>query len=263
MKNRKNLLGMALALTMSLSVLPAGVLAAEEEPEEAVLVQEEPGAEESIPMDTEMDQDGGVFESIEYAFRSKSAELTSDTLDAAINIVSQEATVKTTSGKTGWEKINGCWAYFKDGVRQVGLVCCDGSWYYMDENGCMRTGWVQINGYWHYFNSDGTARNGWKSSGGCWYYLDVRGQAVTGWQTIDSARFYFSSSGVMQKGWKQIDGQWYYFKSSGAATRSSWIKSGGKWYWFDSDGKMATGRRQIDGKLYYFSESGVMQSSKS
>ncbi len=178
----------------------------------------------------------------------------------------------------GWQKVDGKWKFYMDGVAQTGWIKDGGKWYYFDADGNMKTGWVKDGGKWYYMASSGAMSTGWKQIKDVWYYFGTNGVMVTGWQKISNKWYYFEDGamvtgwqklsnkwyyfddGAMVDGWKKLDGKWYYF--DGGAMTTGWKKLDNKWYYFGTSGVMTTGWKQIDSKWYYFGTDGVMVSNK-
>ena len=142
----------------------------------------------------------------------------------------------------------------------------------------IKTGWQKIDGNWYYYKADGNLATGWHKVGGKWYYMDESGIMQTGWKKIGSKWYYFNASGVMQTGWQKISGKWYFFKSSGAMAskewvkgyywinkdgtwtyeyKASWKKSGSKWWFGDTSGWYAKNTTiTIADKKYTFDAKG-------
>ncbi len=163
------------------------------------------------------------------------------------------------AAKEGWQKENGKWYFYEDGVR-VKNAFVDGGKYYVNGSGVMVIGWQKIDGVWYYFNTSGAMVTGWKRLINKWYWLDkTTGAMATGWQTIDGKEYWFNTSGAMVTGWQKIDGTWYYFESSGAMAKG-WKKLSGKWYYLnETTGAMATGGPvAVSGKEYWFKSDGAM-----
>ena len=158
----------------------------------------------------------------------------------------------------GWNKIDGVWYYYENGLRATGWQKIGTAWYYFNADGVMQTGWVTLEGSWYYFDASGAMCKGWKKISGKWYYFDGSGELVTGWKKISNKYYYFNSNGAMQTGWIQDGGKYYYLGSDGAMCKS-WQKINGVYYYFDGTGAMVTGWKKISGVYYYFSTSGVMQ----
>ncbi len=186
--------------------------------------------------------------------------------------------------KNGWEKVDGQWYFYVDGVAQTGWVKDGAKWYFMDESGVMQTGWIKDNNKWYYLNShmmtgwqkvdgqwyylnshmitgwlndggqwyflDSAMKTGWVKDNGKWYYLDSA--MKTGWQFIDGQWWYLNSH--MMCGWQQINGTWYYLNNSMV---TGWLKVGNIWYYFTEKGAMVTGTHTIDGKVQKFSSTGA------
>ena len=144
--------------------------------------------------------------------------------------------ISTKEPATGWEKEDGVWKYYKNGVYATGWLKDGGFWYYLDLDGIMQTGWKKISGKWYFFSGSGAMKTGWVQSSGKWYYLAGSGAMVTGWRKIGTVWYYFSGSGEMKTGWFYQSGNWYYFTGSGV---------------------MVTGQRVISGKTYKFDANGV------
>ena len=118
---------------------------------------------------------------------------------------------------TGWQKQNGVWYYYLNGVMQTGWVYEGGAWYYMNSSGVMQTGWIKYEGLWYYLKPHGNMATGWIQDGGVWYYLN--------------------DEGAMQTGWIYYEEDWYYCLGSGAMVANTTMVIGGKSYTFDSSGK--------------------------
>ena len=118
---------------------------------------------------------------------------------------------------TGWQKSNGNWYYYLNGVMQTGWTYEGGSWYYLGSNGVMQTGWIQYQGIWYYLKPYGNMATGWVQDGGAWYYLN--------------------ESGAMQTGWIEYEDDWYYCYSNGVMAQNVTIVISGVSYTFDASGK--------------------------
>ncbi len=70
---------------------------------------------------------------------------------------------------------------------------------------------------------------------------------------------YVDENGIRVTGRVLINGKYYYFKpSNGAVVRSSWIKSGKKYYYAKSSGVLCTkGKFKINGYYYFFNKNSV------
>ncbi len=165
----------------------------------------------------------------------------------------------------GWEKVDGKWYFYVDGVAQTGWVKDAGKWYFMDESGAMQTGWIKDNNKWYYLNSH--MMTGWQKIDGQWYYLNSH--MITGWLN-DGGKWYFLDS-AMKTGWVKDNGKWYFLDSE---MKTGWIQDGGKWYymnshmmsgwqqvngtWYYLNNAMVTGWLKINNTWYYFNEKGAM-----
>ncbi len=223
----KKLLSILLALVMCLSLLPAGVFAAEAAGD---------GAETPV-------LDGAV----EGWWHDS----------AGWRYVNPDGSCP----QNAWQRIGGRWYHFDAaGYMQTGWQKISGRWYYLGTDGAMRTGWQKIDGKWYWFDSDGVMRTGWVSFGGSWYYFDMRsGFMATYWQKIDGKWYWFDADGVMRKGWVQLGSSRYYFDMRSGFMFTDWQEIGGTWYYFDADGVMRTGWQKISGRWYYLGTDGAMR----
>ncbi len=146
----------------------------------------------------------------------------------------------------GWEKVDGKWYFYVDGVAQTGWVKDAGKWYFMDTEGAMQTGWVKDNNKWYYLNTH--MMTGWQQIDGQWYYLNSH--MITGWLN-DGGKWYFLDS-AMKTGWVKDNGKWYFLDSE---MKTGWIQDGGKWYYMNSH--MMSGWQQVNGTWYYLNNSMV------
>jgi glucan-binding YG repeat protein len=82
----------------------------------------------------------------------------------------------------GWQKIDGKWYIFSDGVMQHDTPVVDedsGKEYYLGTDGAMVTGWVQDDaGEWYNYGDDGAlVTDSWiEDANGSWYYVDANGE---------------------------------------------------------------------------------------
>ena len=148
--------------------------------------------------------------------------------------------VPKTSGKTGWEKSNGVWYYYRNGSLARGWLRDKNKWYFLGENGVMRTGWEKIGNIYYYLKSDGSmAENEWVYDGK-WYYLGDTGR-------------------MLSKQWIYSANKWYYLRSSGEMGVNYWVhNSDGKWYFMGGDGVMVFNTTlKINGVKYKFNSKGA------
>ncbi len=147
---------------------------------------------------------------------------------------------------SGWEKVDGKWYFYVDGVAQTGWVKDAGKWYFMDSTGAMQTGWVKDNNKWYYLNTHMVT--GWQKIDGQWYYLNSH--MITGWLN-DGGKWYFLDT-AMKTGWVKDNGKWYFLDSE---MKTGWIQDGGKWYYMNSH--MMTGWQKVNGTWYYLNNAMV------
>ena len=179
------------------------------------------------------------------------------------------------AGKEGWQKEEGYWYYYEEGVaikNQWSKI--GGKWYYfmddgrmasntvipdkeikhfyiVDKSGAMVTkaGWYSIKlegtAYWFYLKKGGEATTGWKSIGGKWYYfIDPVGIMISGKFIPDGMK---------------IGDKLYFFNDDGSLKTNSWVKtSDNEWFYTNKNGNPVTGWKQISKKWYYFNDEGVM-----
>ena len=187
---------------------------------------------------------------------------------------------KMTSGKDGWNLVNGEYYYRENGefiknqVRKIG-----GSYYGFNYYGRMydncfffldapyrakKGGSLYVNEWyyeeyydeWEYYGSDAKGAEGWKQIGNKWYYFQF-GAMQTGTRQIQGSTYLFDENGAMVTGWYKDAGKWYYYDPSGAMA-TEWKKIGSAWYYFDEDGEMVTGLQEISGASYFFNDNGEM-----
>ncbi|OAT81629.1 hypothetical protein A6P54_12715 [Bacillus sp. MKU004] len=161
----------------------------------------------------------------------------------------------------GWQKENGYWYFYKDGIKETGWVTSDNDWYYLNSRGEMQTGWIMLDGRWYHLKSSGAMSTGWVKSDGKWYLLSGSGAMLTGWSKTGGHWYFLDQEGAMQTGWIKSGGNWYHLASSGEMT-TGWFKEGSIWYYLHISGAMATGWREIGSKWYYFYASGKMAANK-
>lgn len=161
----------------------------------------------------------------------------------------------------GWQRIDGNWYYYSDGVAKTGWFKEGKLWYYFDASGVMQTGWKKIGNVWYYFKSGGNMATGWAKVGNVYYYFNSSGAMQTGWLQEGKNWYYLQSSGAMATGVVKVGGTYYRFDNNGVwkpGALSGWVSIGGKWYYI-SGSNMAVGWKKIGGAWYYFNSSGVMQ----
>ena len=222
--------------------------------------------------------------------------------------------VKTSSGlvkATGLKKIGSKYFYFnKSGVLQTGWVRTEEGIRYFKKSGktgtigMMYIGFKKLNGRYYLFKDNGVVTIGFKKLKNQTYFfstskeLGVRGRSIKDkWATYNGDRYYFGSNCFMQKS-KWINGKYYvgsdgkllkstftpdgkYVGSGGAlASKSGWVKVGGKYYYYDhtaqkkavskfitaggvtkyvnASGERVTGWATIGKAKYYFESDGKM-----
>lgn len=158
----------------------------------------------------------------------------------------------------GWNKIDNCWYYVKDGKVCSGWQLVDQKWYYLDYTGVMKTGWIKDNNKWYYLDSSGAMQTGWIKYYNKWYYLDSSGKMVTGWLKLEGVWYYLDSSGAMKTGWIKDNNKWYYLNNSGIM-QIDWIEYNNKRYYLDSTGAMKTGWIKLNDIWYYLDSTGAMK----
>ncbi|MEG6533209.1 hypothetical protein V6C20_06670 [Caldibacillus thermoamylovorans] len=157
-----------------------------------------------------------------------------------------------------WAYENGHWAYYVDGVKQIGWIHDGTAWYYLDGNGVMKTGWFKdFTGTWYYLTNSGAMKTGWVHDGHAWYYLANSGAMKTGWVHDGYAWYYLTNSGAMKTGWVHDGHAWYYLTNSGAMA-TGWIQDGNHRYYLNGSGAMVTGWQNINGEMYYFYSNGQL-----
>ena len=166
---------------------------------------------------------------------------------------------------SGWQKENGYWYYYKNGVRATGWLLLNDSgtdhYYYLDPaaSGRMVTGLKTITSdgkaHKYYFTSDGPMAHGWYrlqlpgDSGYFYYYFGVPGRPLTGYMRVSEWLEDTESSPVY----------WYYLGSDGHMYSYKWLYYREEWFYFVGDGHMLTSTfYTISGELYYFSDSGAV-----
>ena len=179
--------------------------------------------------------------------------------------------------QSGWERDDGKWYFYKDGVIQRGWIQDKGTWYYADSNGVMKTGWYKVSNKWYYSTPSGAMQTGWIKLSNKWYYLSSSGAMESGWVKLNNTWYFLNDSGAMQSGWFKAGTTWHYANSSGAmqtgwtevnstwyfldnsgAMKTNWLQQGGKWYFLNNSGAMQTGWQLINNKHYYFYSNGQM-----
>ncbi|MDF2854237.1 MAG: N-acetylmuramoyl-L-alanine amidase [Neobacillus sp.] len=122
-----------------------------------------------------------------------------------------------------WQKTDGKWYFYKNGVKQTGWVLDNNKWYYLDAAGVMVIGWQKDKGK--------------------WYLLGTDGAMLTGWQHVNDKWYYMHPSGATAFGWLFWGGKWYYLNpknESGAMLKDTVVEDNGKKYYLNSKGEMAT-----------------------
>lgn len=167
---------------------------------------------------------------------------------------------------SGWQKENGYWYYYKNGVRATGWLLLNDSgtdhYYYLDPaaSGRMVTGLKTITSdgkaHKYYFTSDGPMAHGWYrlqlpgDSGYFYYYFGIPERPLTGYMRVSEWLEDTESSPIY----------WYYLGSDGHMYSYKWLYYNGEWFYFVGDGHMLTSTfYTISGELYYFSDSGAVK----
>lgn len=167
-----------------------------------------------------------------------------------------------------WQKIDGYWYFFNDGVACSNTDYCinNGDTYYRycfnSKAQMITNSWYYDKAYnkWFYARSDGRCISGdWGKIDNKWYYFTDYGNMVYDcWRKVAGCWYHFDSNGVMQTGWLKDKGKWYYLSSSGKMVVSNWVKYNNNWYYFDENGVMIANKGEyIKGKIYYFNSSGA------
>ena len=166
---------------------------------------------------------------------------------------------------SGWQKENGYWYYYKNGVRATGWLLLNDSgtdhYYYLDPaaSGRMVTGLKTITSdgkaHKYYFTSDGPMAHGWYrlqlpgDSGYFYYYFGIPERPLTGYMRVSEWLEDTESSPIY----------WYYLGSDGHMYSYKWLYYREEWFYFAGDGHMlSSGFYTISNELYYFSASGAV-----
>lgn len=179
------------------------------------------------------------------------------------------------AGQDGWQKEEGSWYYYEDGVaikNQWSKI--GGKWYYFMDDGRMASNTIvpdkEIK---HFYIVDKSGamvtKAGWysiKEEGSTiWFYVKKGGELTTGWKKISGKWYYFADVfGIMISGKFVPDGislndKLYFFNDDGSLKTNTWVKdSDGDWFYVDKNGNPVTGWKQISKKWYYFYKDGVM-----
>ena len=239
---------------------------------EEIAAEEEQVVEETAPEEAVVEEVSEEAEAVETAAAAAVEEIPA--AKAAVTV--KETATELNKVSDGIHTISGNKYYYKNGVKQTGLITISGkgTYYFMDKSyvdfdpakeGQMMTGWKTVNGAVRYFTDEkykaykaankGKMLTGWKTIGGRVYFLaDSRvsgyekGEQVTGWQKIDGKMYYFADEnyksaprGSMLTGFKTISGSKYYFADSRYKSARA--------------GSRLTGWKTIGGKKYYFIDS--------
>ena len=166
----------------------------------------------------------------------------------------------------GWQKIEGNWYYYKNGVYVTGLQKIGGKEYYFNSSGRMDTGyvWVDEQQKYRFAGSDGAlidVTTGWYSTvteigRTKWYYFE-NGAPANGLKVIGGKTYYFDYDGMMCTGAFYNRGRIHVFDANGALAKNTWVLFGGTWYYADATGCAYTGQRTINGRTYWFTDWGV------
>ena len=119
-----------------------------------------------------------------------------------------------------------------------------------------QNGWNKVGNTWFYYEN-GYLAHGWRFLSGTWYYFSAGGAMQTGWVSDKNNWYHMDASGAMQTGWQKIDGTWYYMNASGVM-QTGWQFINGTWYYFAGSGAMLTGWQFIKNEWYYMDGSGAM-----
>ncbi len=113
--------------------------------------------------------------------------------------------------------------------------------------------WVKnSNGTYSWYTSKGKlAKNRWIKNK---YYVDADGIRVTGKQQIGSKYYFFNKNTgeLIRSTWIKSGSRYYYAKSSGVLYRKGRYQISGYYYYFNKNCRRMTGLRTISGKQYYF-----------
>lgn len=174
-----------------------------------------------------------------------------------------EQTSTENTGITGWEKKNGKYFYYIDGVKQTGAVKVGRHMYILGANGARKTGFVKVGGKYYYTDSRGRLKLGWQTYKKKTYYFDREtGAAVGGFQSIGGNKYYFSKKTFEQKTeWIKIGKEKYYFsKVNGRMLKNYWLHSSrsGNWFYLSKTGAAYQNTTvTIGGRKYHFNNNGV------
>ena len=179
------------------------------------------------------------------------------------------------AGKTGWQKVDGCWYYFNDdGTMAVNKWVKDSKgWCYLGADGKMVTNdwvkdskgycwiasdgympvankWIKYDGGWYYIEKGYRVQNAWRKDSKGWCYLGADGRMVTNDWVKDSKGYcWIASDGYMPVAtkWIEYDGGWYHI-TNGYRDQNKWMKDSKGWCWLQSDGRMLTNGWAKDSK---------------
>ena len=156
--------------------------------------------------------------------------------------------------------------YFKDGVKQTGIIDADnGTKYYMDKDGKGTTGYVQDkDGNYYMFDEGGKVVSGSYNWQGSTYYFDpvthLRVDNTYVATEKDGRGLLLGKNGIALSGVYLWYGSYYAFdyKTHLRVDNSFFTAQWGLQYYFKDNGQIASGLTNINGDMYYFDPSSFL-----
>ncbi|MBD8085685.1 KxYKxGKxW signal peptide domain-containing protein [Limosilactobacillus sp. c9Ua_26_M] len=156
--------------------------------------------------------------------------------------------------------------YFKDGVKQTGIIDADnGMKYYMNKDGQGITGYVQDkNGNYYMFDEGGKVVSGAYNWQGSIYYFDpvthLRVDNTYVATEKDGRGLLLGKNGIALSGVYLWYGSYYAFdyKTHLRVDNNFFTAQWGLQYYFKDNGQIASGLTNINGDMYYFDPSSFL-----